>query len=196
MSEVDWGRRRAALSCNGPNGTIMQDQPAAPSPRYLRRSYLANGEELPAETRATKLYFFPGPVLALALILLLDYAAAAATTPGLLAVPALTPFFGGFSAAAGWSGAALAYRFLHALTLGALLLLGIRSWNGSAPCHGDVERDVVIPERRVRPRPGGNPDKSGAGRQRLPVVQCTGFWDLERYGSPRKAARRWGMRIG
>jgi membrane protein YdbS with pleckstrin-like domain len=97
-----------------------------PNPKFLRREYLANGEELRAETRATKLYFFPGPILALVVVLILDYAAAAATYTWLPAVPALTPFFGAFPAGGSWTGATFVLAFLLILTLAALVLLGVR----------------------------------------------------------------------
>jgi hypothetical protein len=41
-------------------------------PRYLRANYLTSQEALLRETRSTKLYYFPGPVIALILVLLLD----------------------------------------------------------------------------------------------------------------------------
>lgn len=47
-------------------------------PRLLKATYLAEGEGLLRETRATKLYYFPGPVLAILFFGILDYSAAAA----------------------------------------------------------------------------------------------------------------------
>jgi membrane protein YdbS with pleckstrin-like domain len=41
-------------------------------PKLLRATYLADTEELLRETRATKLYYFPGPIVALLLVLALD----------------------------------------------------------------------------------------------------------------------------
>ncbi len=51
--------------------------------------YLAGGEVLYVETRATKLYYFPGPIIVLLVMLVLDYAAAAARY-GWAALPGLT----------------------------------------------------------------------------------------------------------
>ena len=64
-------------------------------PRHLG-SYLAEGEVLYVETRATKLFYFPGPVLAFLIMLVLDYSAAAArykwtAFPGLTALFAKLP---------------------------------------------------------------------------------------------------------
>ena len=44
------------------------------NPRHLA-SYLAQGEVLYVETRATKLFYFPGPLLVLAIMLIIDYGA-------------------------------------------------------------------------------------------------------------------------
>jgi membrane protein YdbS with pleckstrin-like domain len=93
------------------------------SPKFLRREYLGNGEELRAETRATKLYFFPGPILALLVVLVLDFAAAAATYTWLPAVPGLTRFFRAIPAGGSWTGATFVLTFLLLLTAGVLLLL-------------------------------------------------------------------------
>jgi len=61
----------------------------APPTKYLRRTYLANGEEIRAETRVTKWHYFPGPIFALLVVGILDYATAAARYPGLPAFPGL-----------------------------------------------------------------------------------------------------------
>jgi hypothetical protein len=44
------------------------------NPKHLAR-YLAEGEVLYVETRATKLFYFPGPIVVLAIVLFFDYAA-------------------------------------------------------------------------------------------------------------------------
>jgi membrane protein YdbS with pleckstrin-like domain len=72
----------------------MATRTLPPSPKYLRAAYLANGEEVRAETRATKLFFFPVPILALLIVGVLDYAAAASNYSWLPGIPGLTPLFG------------------------------------------------------------------------------------------------------
>jgi hypothetical protein len=104
----------------------MSAQQVTSAPRYLRKQYLANGEELRAETRATKYYYFPGPVLALLVVAVLDYAAAAGKYTWLPAVPGLTPFLGGLPTVGGTTGATFMLDFFLILTLFALLLLGAR----------------------------------------------------------------------
>ncbi len=61
------------------------------NPKHLAR-YLAQGEVLYVETRSTKLFYFPGPVIVLLIMLVLDYSAAAAYH-GWSAFPGLTALF-------------------------------------------------------------------------------------------------------
>ncbi len=52
--------------------------PSGPLPRHLKATYLASGESLLEETRATKLFYFPGPLLWLLITGLLTLFTAAA----------------------------------------------------------------------------------------------------------------------
>jgi membrane protein YdbS with pleckstrin-like domain len=52
--------------------------PSGPLPRLLKATYLANGEYLLEETRATKLFYFPGPIVWMLLTALLALFSAAA----------------------------------------------------------------------------------------------------------------------
>jgi Bacterial PH domain len=61
------------------------------TPKHLSR-YLAQGEVLYVETRATKLFYFPGPIVVLLIMLVLDYSAEAARL-GWPAFPGLTAEF-------------------------------------------------------------------------------------------------------
>lgn len=60
------------------------------NPKHLAR-YLAQGEVLYVETRATKLFYFPGPIIVLLIMLYLDYACAAAIR-GWAAIPLTAEF--------------------------------------------------------------------------------------------------------
>jgi membrane protein YdbS with pleckstrin-like domain len=104
----------------------MSDQPTPVRPRLLRGASLADGEEIRAETRATALHYFPGPIAALILILGLDYAAIASASSLLPAVPLLTSLFGGVPTGAGWSAFHLLLGFFLILTLIVLVLLFAR----------------------------------------------------------------------
>jgi membrane protein YdbS with pleckstrin-like domain len=114
------------------------------APRYLRKQYLSDGEELRAETRATKLYYFPGPILALFIVALLDFAVAAAKYSWLPAVPGLTPFFSGLPGAGGTSGATLVLGFFLVLTLFALLLLMFRYLEWIRTVYAVTSSRVII----------------------------------------------------
>jgi hypothetical protein len=116
----------------------------APPTKYLRRTYLANGEEIRAETRVTKWHYFPGPIFALLVVGILDYATAAARYPGLPAFPGLTPFFAVLPSAGGWTGATFALAFLGILTLGALLLVGLRYLEWTRTVYAVTTSRVII----------------------------------------------------
>ena len=68
-----------------------------PQPKLLKRTYLAEGEFLHRETRATKLFYFPGPVVAFLFFLFLDFTSAGAVYGSFPRVPFLTDLFGNLS---------------------------------------------------------------------------------------------------
>jgi hypothetical protein len=61
-------------------------------PRLLKAAYLADTEGLLKETRATALYYLPGPILAVIVAGILDYGAASARY-GFPSIPWITQFF-------------------------------------------------------------------------------------------------------
>jgi membrane protein YdbS with pleckstrin-like domain len=67
--------------------------PATAQPRLLKKTYLAEGEVLLREVRATKLFFFPGPIVVLLIVLFLDYLSASAVYHSLPPAPYLTGLF-------------------------------------------------------------------------------------------------------
>ena len=62
-------------------------------PRLLKVGYLADNESLLRETRATGLFYFPGPILALLIFGALSYSALAAEHTNYPAFPGLTSFW-------------------------------------------------------------------------------------------------------
>jgi Bacterial PH domain len=58
--------------------------------KYLRSGYLSPRERVQIETHASKWFYFPGPVFAILVFLVLDYAAAAAAFSILPGLPVLT----------------------------------------------------------------------------------------------------------
>ncbi|HKV89838.1 MAG TPA: PH domain-containing protein [Thermoplasmata archaeon] len=79
---------------------MAASSPSRALPRYLKATYLADGELLLRETRATKLYYFPGPILWLLVALGFDYLAASVRYPAWPPVPGLTSRFASLPAIA------------------------------------------------------------------------------------------------
>jgi hypothetical protein len=105
----------------------MNRAPGGLTPRYLRASYMAPQESLLEETRATKLYFFPGPVLALLILFALDYGAQSVRSAGSLpAVPGITNAFSMLPTVDGYPPGTYLLVFFLLLTIIALLWLLVR----------------------------------------------------------------------
>jgi membrane protein YdbS with pleckstrin-like domain len=81
-----WGRT--------PGTAMAATVPSAPRnpPRFLKATYLADTETLLRETRATGLFYFPGPILAFIVVGFLTYTVATSDY-GWPAVPGLTNFW-------------------------------------------------------------------------------------------------------
>jgi membrane protein YdbS with pleckstrin-like domain len=122
----------------------MSARPAQPVPRLLHGASLADGEEVRAETRATKLIYFPGPIVALILFLGLDYASTASRYSWLPAVPSLTPFFGAIPAIGGVSGATYLLDLFLLLTLVILLVLLYRYYVWIRTVYAVTSSRVII----------------------------------------------------
>jgi hypothetical protein len=87
----------------------------------LKATYLADSEGLLRETRATGLFYFPGPVLWLLVFGILDYGAASARF-NFPSIPFVTSAFDPGRAILGWSGLS-AYLTIFVVGVSALLLL-------------------------------------------------------------------------
>lgn len=90
--------------------------------RYLVHGCLAADEKVEVETRASKWFFFPGPVLSVLLLLFLDYAIATGIFRSLRPVPYLTALIGRLPAPAlpwGLGVASILLGLCILLTLGA-----------------------------------------------------------------------------
>ncbi|MCI4350141.1 MAG: PH domain-containing protein [Thermoplasmata archaeon] len=70
-------------------------------PKLLKSTYLAEAEGLLEETRATKLYYFPGPVFGLIVFAIFDLQAAAVAYGWNLSIPGLYWAFHGIGGAIG-----------------------------------------------------------------------------------------------
>jgi hypothetical protein len=94
-------------------------------PKLLRSALLADQEGLLRETRATALYFFPGPILLLLILGILDYAAASVRY-GWAAFPGLTDAFSRLPTVSGDSPGTYLLIFFLFLTLLGLVWLIVR----------------------------------------------------------------------
>jgi membrane protein YdbS with pleckstrin-like domain len=92
-------------------------------PKLLKSTYLADGETLLEETRATKLYYFPLPVLLLLIFGIFDLEAAYVTWHWGLSLPFLTDGFQGIVNAVPGTGLIIVLLFI---TLLLLLWLGVQ----------------------------------------------------------------------
>jgi len=96
------------------------------TPKHLNASYLAEGEGLLRETLGTPWFYLPGPVLALFVALVLDYSALTLRFSGFPAVPGLTWAFGRLPTFGAYAPANYLSLLFTALTILAVLWLGVR----------------------------------------------------------------------
>jgi membrane protein YdbS with pleckstrin-like domain len=86
-------------------------------PKLLKATYLADGETLLEETRATKLYYFPLPILLLILFGIFDLEATYVTWGWGLSLPGLKEAFQGIVNAVPGSGLLIVLLFLTLIIL-------------------------------------------------------------------------------
>jgi hypothetical protein len=122
--------------------------PIGVSPRYLRGNYLTSQEALLRETRSTKLYYFPGPVIALILVLLLDYSVLALRESALPAFPYLTSAYGHLPTVGGYGPGSYLLDAYLLLTLLIVLWLLVRFLRWATTVYA-VTSDRVIVQRGI-----------------------------------------------
>jgi len=118
--------------------------PVGPLPRLLKATYLADGESLLKETRSTGLYFFPGPIVALLIVLGLDYAAAGVRTSAVPGLPGLTSWLGMFPTIQGYGPGTYLLAFFLVLTMIVLLLLLVRYLRWVSTVYAVTTSRVII----------------------------------------------------
>ncbi len=117
-------------------------RPVLVQARYLKATYLAEGESLLRETRATRLHYLPGPLFVVAVLAILDYGGAAQQWNW--------PPFPGVTAVFGWvnnlSSTVAAYLlyFLLFLTVLALLWLLIRYLRWISTVYAVTTQRVIV----------------------------------------------------
>ncbi len=110
--------------------------------RLLKATYLAEGESLLRETRATRLHYLPGPIAAVVILALLDYGGAAQQY-GWAAFPGVTAVFGWVNNLSS-TVATYLYYFLLFLTLVALLWLFIRYLRWISTVYAVTTQRVIV----------------------------------------------------
>ncbi len=114
-----------------------------PRPKLLRSSLLADQEALLRETKATALYFFPGPILLLILVGIGDYAAASVKY-GWAAFPGLTDLFSRLPTVSGDGPGTYLLIFFLFLTLLVLVWLIVRYLRWITTVYAVTTSRVII----------------------------------------------------
>ncbi len=110
--------------------------------RLLKARYMAEGEALLRETRATRLHYLPGPLTLIAIFLLLLYSDAA-NREQWPAVPGLTPGFGWINGLSSTVSTYLFY-FLLFLTLIAVLWFIVRYLRWISTVYAVTTQRVIV----------------------------------------------------
>jgi uncharacterized membrane protein YdbT with pleckstrin-like domain len=122
----------------------MTASSAHPTPKHLKASYLAESETLLRETLGTPLFYLPGPILALLVVLFLDYSALTLRSASLPAVPGLTWAFGRFPTFGSYGpGNYIPATFLF-FTILVVLWLGVRYARWVSTVYAITTTRVII----------------------------------------------------
>ncbi|MCI4336721.1 MAG: PH domain-containing protein [Thermoplasmata archaeon] len=113
------------------------------APRLLRATYLAQNEGMLRETRATALFYFPGPVLLVLILLGLDLGAYSSRHNWSTMVPGLTS---AFTRLGNYNADALTYTWdlLVILTLLALIWLIVRYFRWISTVYAVTSLRVIV----------------------------------------------------
>lgn len=110
-------------------------------PKLLKATYLAEGEGLLEETRATKLYYFPGPVFLLIVFGLLDLQSTSTVYSWGVSIPVLNTVFGDIGT--GLAGHVM-FVLLLAITLILLLWLLVRYLKWITSVYAITTHRVIV----------------------------------------------------
>jgi PH (Pleckstrin Homology) domain-containing protein len=114
------------------------------TPRYLKATYLAPNESLLRETLGTPIFYLPGPILALFVVLGLDYSILAVRFPALPPFPGLTWAFGQLPTFGQYGPANYVSFFFIALTILAVLWLGYRYARWISTVYAVTNTRVIV----------------------------------------------------
>lgn len=156
-------------------------------PRLLRSALLADQEGLLRETRATALYFFPGPILVLVLLGILDYSAASVRY-GWGAFPGLTDAFSRLPTVSGDGPGTYLLIFFLFLTLLALVWLIVRYLRWITNVYAVTTNRVIVQSGIL----GRQFDEIPVGQVRGVDVRQSVLQRLLGYGTVRVSAEGGG----
>lgn len=122
----------------GPTG-----RPLGTNPRLLKGTYLAQNEGMLRETRATALFYLPGPIFVLIVVLILDLGAYSAKS-GSLTAGGLTSVFTDLMNRLGTSAFGYVWDFLLLLTLIVLLWLLVRYLRWISTVYAVTTQRVIV----------------------------------------------------
>jgi Bacterial PH domain len=114
------------------------------TPRYLKATYLAANESLLRETLGTPLFYLPGPILALLVVLGLDYSVLALRFPALPAFPGLTWAFGQLPTFGQYGPVNYVSFLFIVLTIMAVLWLGYRYARWISTVYAVTNTRVIV----------------------------------------------------
>ena len=114
-----------------------------PQPKLLRATYLAGGEALLRETRATALFYLPGPIVTLLVFVFLDFAASASRY-SYSGVPWLTTAIHDLPTVGGYDSATYVFFPLLLLTLLTLLWLLVRYLRWISTVYAVTTHRVIV----------------------------------------------------
>ncbi|MGI0131751.1 MAG: PH domain-containing protein [Thermoplasmata archaeon] len=162
-----------------------------PHPKLLRATYLAGGEALLKETRATAIFYLPGPIVALLLLAVLDVASASARYGG-SGLPWLTPMILQLPTIAGYAPGTYVFLASLALTFLALLWLLVRYLRWISTVYAVTTHRVILQKGII-----------GRDFEEIPIPQVRGvdvrqtiLQRMLRYGTVQVSSEGGSPRIG
>jgi Bacterial PH domain len=170
---------------------MASSTPTGPHPRLLKATYLADREVLLEETRATALFYLPGPIFWLIVLAVLDYAAYAVRDSSLPMFPYLTSLFAKAPTISGYGpGTYLLVLFL-VLTLIGFLRLVYRYLQWIRTVYAVTSHRVIIQKGIL----GRNFDEIPIPQVRGIDVHQSVFQRILHYGTVRISSEG-GARVG
>jgi Bacterial PH domain len=165
--------------------------PTGAPPRLLKATYLADREVLLEETRATALFYLPGPIFWLIILGILDYSALAVRDSALPAFPYLTNLFAMAPTISGYGPGTYLLTLFLVLTLIGFLRLAYRYLRWIRTVYAVTSHRVIIQKGIL----GRDFDEIPIPQVRGIDVHQTVFQRILHYGTVRISSEG-GARVG